>query len=138
MFSTNREYDFYNFNTQSGNLTVTVYVSPSLNALGDDHPLLIAVQLDSQAAKTTQFIPNATPGNLPDAWDGPDGFVANSIVSVTDVWNNVDTGAHTFKIWMVEPTVVVQKIVVGESGNVGPATNYAAQLIYNRCGRTSS
>lgn len=89
-------------------------MSPSLNALGNDHPLRLAVQLDSQDAQTTQFIPDATPGNLPAAWGGPDGFVANSIVPVTGLWTNVSPGAHTLKIWMVEPTVVVQKIVIGE------------------------
>ncbi|KXN92532.1 hypothetical protein AN958_05387 [Leucoagaricus sp. SymC.cos] len=110
------EYDFYNFNTQNGNLTVTVYVSPSLNALGNDHPLRLAVQLDSQDTKTTQLIPNADPGNLPVAWGGTDGFVANSIVPITNLWNNVNAGAHTLKIWMVEPTVIIQKIVIDAGG----------------------
>lgn len=108
-----REYDFYNFNTKGGNLTTTVFVSPSLNALGNDHPLRVAVQLDSQDAQATQFIPDAAPGALSDAWNGVDGFVANSIVSVNGLWTNVKPGAHTLKIWMVEPTVVVQKIVIG-------------------------
>lgn len=110
------EYDFYNFNTKGGNLTVTVYVSPSLNAIGPDHPLRLAVQLDSQGAKTTQFIPDAQPGTLPAAWGGPDGFVANSIVPITNLWTNVNTGAHTLKLWMVEPTAVVQKIVIDAGG----------------------
>jgi hypothetical protein len=110
------EYDFYNFNTKGGNLTTTVFVSPSLNALGNDRPLRIAVQVDSQDAQTTQFIPDAAPGQLPDAWDGVDGFVANSIVSVNGLWTNIEPGAHTLKIWMVEPTVVVQKIVIDAGG----------------------
>ncbi len=114
LFST-REYDFYSFNSKSGNLTATVYLSPSLNALASDHPLRLGVQLDSQSAQTFQPIPDATPGNLPDAWNGPDGFVANAIVPVTSTWTNVSPGAHTFKIWMIEPTVVVQKIVIGMS-----------------------
>jgi hypothetical protein len=86
-----------------------------MNALGADHPLRLGVQLDSQGARTFQPMPDATPGNLPDAWNGPDGFVANAIVPVTSAWNNVSPGAHTFKIWMIEPTVVVQKIVIGTS-----------------------
>ncbi|TFY76148.1 hypothetical protein EWM64_g7865 [Hericium alpestre] len=58
------EYDFYNFNTidQGGNVTVTVQVSPSLNAFGTDRPLALAVQLDSETPVTTYFIPPAAPG----------------------------------------------------------------------------
>jgi len=114
------EYDFYNFNTKGGNLTATVYLSPSLNALGPDRPLRLGLQLDSQNAQTFQPIPDATPGNLPNAWNGPDGFVANAAVPVTSTWNNVSPGAHTFKIWMLEPTVVVQKIVI-DAGNLRPS-----------------
>ncbi|KAF9450528.1 glycoside hydrolase family 115 protein [Macrolepiota fuliginosa MF-IS2] len=110
------EYDFYNFNTNSGNLTVTVYVSPSFNTLGMNRPVRLATQLDSQGAQTSQPMPDAAPGALPAAWSGVNGFVANSIIPVTTNWSNVSPGAHTFKIFMVEPTVVVQKIVINAGG----------------------
>ncbi|THH19207.1 hypothetical protein EW146_g1901 [Bondarzewia mesenterica] len=56
---TYREYDFYNFNTisETGNVTVTVYVSPSLNANGQDRPLALGVQIDSEPPQTTYFTP---------------------------------------------------------------------------------
>nr|BCT97380.1 xylan a-1,2-glucuronidase [Irpex lacteus] len=111
------EYDFYTFNTISGggHVTVTTYVAPTLNGLGPDQRLKIAVQVDSLDPVTTQFIPAETPGNVPPGWDGLDGFVANSIVSVPNSFD-VAPGAHTLKIWMVEPTVIVQKIVINTGG----------------------
>lgn len=70
------EYDFYNFNTikDSGNLTVTTFVSPTLNANGPDNPVAVAIQIDSLPPVTNYFIPTAKPGSLPDAWNGMDGF----------------------------------------------------------------
>lgn len=95
-----REYDFFNFNTiaSSGNLTVTTLVSPSLNANGKDRPLGFAVQIDSLDAQVKYFIPAAASGTLPAGWDGTDGFVANSIVSVPTTFTGVQPGKHTLKV----------------------------------------
>ncbi|OBZ78464.1 hypothetical protein A0H81_01605 [Grifola frondosa] len=108
------EYDFYTFNSQNqkGNITITAYVSPSLNALSDDRPLAIAAQIDSGALQTNYFVPPASGGNLPPQWDGNDGWAANSIISVPMVFT-ASSGAHTLKLFMIEPSVVVQKIVIG-------------------------
>ncbi|KAH8077106.1 hypothetical protein BXZ70DRAFT_708274 [Cristinia sonorae] len=111
------EYDFFTFNTiqGKGNISVRALLNPSLNAFGRDRPLAVALQVDSQPPQTSHFIPPAPSGSLPPGWDGADGFVANSIVSV--VSNFVaPPGAHTLKIWMVEPAVVVQKIVIDTGG----------------------
>ncbi|KAI8990365.1 hypothetical protein BD414DRAFT_483368 [Trametes punicea] len=115
------EYDFYLFNTvaQGGNVTITTLVSPSLNGLGDDRPLGLALQIDDGEAQTKYFVPPATPGDLPDGWDGTDGWVANSIIEVPMVFP-VQPGAHTLKVWMIEPAVVVQKIVI-DTGGVLPS-----------------
>ncbi|KAM5532519.1 hypothetical protein V8D89_013806 [Ganoderma adspersum] len=115
------EYDFFLFNTvgQNGTVTITTKVSPSLNSLGDGRPLGVALQIDSGAPQTQYFVPPATPGDLPDAWDGNDGWVANSIIEVPFVFP-IQPGAHTLKVWMIEPTVVVQKIVI-DTGGVRPS-----------------
>ncbi|KAI0826133.1 hypothetical protein BC629DRAFT_1276143 [Irpex lacteus] len=115
------EYDFFSFNTIAGggNVTVTTLVSPTLNANGDDRPVGFAVSIDSGEPQTNYFIPSAIPGNLPDAWDGLDGFAANNIVFVNNTFP-LAPGAHTLKIWMIEPTVIVQKIVI-DTGGVRPS-----------------
>ncbi|KAG6856193.1 hypothetical protein H0H87_006733 [Tephrocybe sp. NHM501043] len=112
------EYDFYSFNTisNSGNVTATIYVSPSWNAGEDSRPLAFAVQLDGGAAQTKQFFPNPAPGGVPGGWDGNDGFVANSIISVTAPFTGISAGKHTLKISAIEPAVVIQKIVINTGG----------------------
>ncbi|KNZ79537.1 hypothetical protein J132_09265 [Termitomyces sp. J132] len=108
------EYDFYNFNTigGSGNLTITTFVNPSFNAGEKDRPLGFAVQLDSQAPQALYFFPPAPPGGFPAAWGGNDGFAANNIISAVAQVTGVTPGPHTLKIAMIEPAVVVEKIVI--------------------------
>jgi hypothetical protein len=110
------EYDFYNFKTMPGNrVLVTAYVSPSLNSNAPDRRIGLALQIDSGKPSTSYFIPPDVAGNLPAAWDGPDGFVANNVVAVTA--NLIAApGKHTLKVWMIEPAVVVQKLVVNTGG----------------------
>ncbi|KAI0946298.1 hypothetical protein AcV7_010311 [Taiwanofungus camphoratus] len=93
------EYDFYTFNTynESGNITVTTYLSPSLNALGPDRPLAVGLQVDSDEPQVSCFIPNATPGSLPAQWDGLDGWVSNNIVTVPLSFPAAP-GAHTLTV----------------------------------------
>ncbi|TFK36601.1 hypothetical protein BDQ12DRAFT_667737 [Crucibulum laeve] len=111
------EYDFYNFNTLKGqgNVTVNAYLSPSLNTNGDT-PLSLALQIDSLTPQIINPIPAAAPGTLPAAWDTNDGWVANAAVPISATFNGVSPGAHTLKLWMIEPTVVVQKIIINTGG----------------------
>jgi len=112
------EYDFCNFNTigGEGNLTVTVLLTPSFNANGDDRPLGLAIQLDSGTPVASYPIAVAIPGGEPAGWDGLDGLVANSIAPSVTNFTGVSPGAHTLKISMIEPAVVIQKIVIDAGG----------------------
>lgn len=78
-------------------MTITTLVSPSLNGLGDDRPLGLALQVDDGTRQTNYFVPAATPGSLPSAWGGQDGWVAKSIIEVPMVFS-VQPGAHTLKV----------------------------------------
>ncbi|KZT03278.1 glycoside hydrolase family 115 protein [Laetiporus sulphureus 93-53] len=115
------EYDFYTFNTyqDSGNVFITTYVSPSQNSLGPTRPLAIGIQVDSCEPQVSYFVPVVTPGTQPAAWDGLDGWVATN---VNPIYMNftAEPGAHTLTLWMIEPTVVVQKIVIGVSPSLQP------------------
>ncbi|KAG5350873.1 hypothetical protein C0989_008953 [Termitomyces sp. Mn162] len=114
------EYDFYSFTTisNSGNITCTVYVSPSWNAGENSRPLAFAVQLDNGDPQTKQFFPNPPPGAVPAAWGGLNGFVANGVIGAVSEFSGVQAGKHTLKIWAIEPAVVLQKIVINTGGVV--------------------
>ncbi|KAH8079833.1 hypothetical protein BXZ70DRAFT_1050614, partial [Cristinia sonorae] len=109
------EYDFFTFNTigGGGNITVTTYVSPSLSSFGADRPIGFAVAVDSQAPQSNYFIPSAAAGTLPAQWKS---FIADNVVLTSNTFQAAP-GAHTVKIFMIEPTVVIQKIVI-DTGNV--------------------
>lgn len=75
-------------------------LSPSLNANGDDRPLAIATQIDSQPPRTYYPIPSAAPGSEPPDWQG---WVANSLVQVggDEDWEGVWPGEHTLTVsWL--------------------------------------
>ena len=95
-----REYDFFNFNSFQGNdsINVILYLSPSLNANTDAQPLAYSIQVDSQAPITEVPVGPEVPGGLPDGWDGLDGWVANSIITVSTTFNGVSRGNHTLKV----------------------------------------
>jgi hypothetical protein len=118
MLITNSEYDIYTFNSgPSGAVKITAYVSPSLNSNSADRPIAFALQMDDSTPTVSYFIPPAAPGSLPAAWGGNDGFVASNSVAVT-VNAKAAPGKHTLKLWMIEPAVVVQKLVVNTGGVV--------------------
>ncbi|KAH9837735.1 uncharacterized protein C8Q71DRAFT_898158 [Rhodofomes roseus] len=105
-------YDFYTFNSINGNISVTAYVAPSLNSLGPDRPLAIGMQIDSDEPQVSYYIPNSTPGTLPDAWSQ---WVSENIVYVPMNFR-ASPGAHSLTVWMIEPTVILQKIVIDTGG----------------------
>jgi hypothetical protein len=110
------EYDFFNFNTNGGNVNVIVYMSPQLNSATDSNPAAFSVQLDSQSAVKVTPIPSSVPGGLPNGWTTNDGWVANSIILSSTQFKGVSPGAHTLKLSAITATVVIQKIVIDVGG----------------------
>ena len=103
-------YDFYAFsNAPAAN--VTVYVGPSLNTI-PSRPLRYALAIDDAEPKVVQPVPTYALGTLPAAWGAA---VGNAVwTNATNV--TVVPGEHTLNLWVLEPGLVVQKVVVDMGG----------------------
>ena len=100
------EYDIYLF--QDGKVDVNLYLSPTLNYFNDGGTEL-AVSFDDEAP----VILNMNKNNQERIWEG---WVSNNINQVVSSHQLIKPGKHTLKVWMVDPGVVLQKIVV-RTGN---------------------
>ncbi|KAG8892237.1 hypothetical protein FRB99_002857, partial [Tulasnella sp. 403] len=86
----------------------TIGTGVSHNANGNDRPLKFAVQIDNETPQTVSLMPLAVPGELPPGWDGNDGFAANATTYGTINHSSTGPGAHTLKVFMIEPVVVLE------------------------------
>ncbi|MCL6591523.1 MAG: glycosyl hydrolase 115 family protein [Firmicutes bacterium] len=103
------EYRMLLFN--GGTVVVWVYLSPRNNVLGGDG-LKYAVSFDDgepQILNITTVL-NGIPMNKSWARNTSDN------VNLTATTHHVPPGEHTLKFWMVDPTVILQKIVVDTGG----------------------
>jgi endo-1,4-beta-D-glucanase Y len=105
------EYDMYLYDY--GNVTVRATVAPTLNFV-PGRGLRYAVSFDDQAPQTLEIVPegfDARNGNR--EWE-------ESVKDACRVVRSTHTlsapGHHTLKIWMVDPAVVLEKIVVDLGG----------------------
>jgi Gylcosyl hydrolase family 115 C-terminal domain len=120
------EYDLYLFSNSTA-ANVTLFISPSLNYLGDWNPLEYAIALypkGSPLPTPTSVRPvGVTVGtNMPAGWgyavgDAVWGRTGNYTTSRFSVPRE---GAYTLRIWALMPGVVVQKIIV-DMGGVRPS-----------------
>ncbi|KAK3939987.1 hypothetical protein QBC46DRAFT_449891 [Diplogelasinospora grovesii] len=120
------EYDVYFFSNSTA-ASVTVFMSPSLNYLGDGMPLEYGIALYPQGssgspATMVRPVGNTVGANMPDGWgyavaDGVWGRVGNYTTSRFAV---PQEGAYTLRIWALMPGIVIQKVVV-DMGGVRPS-----------------
>jgi len=90
--------------TTSGPLKVAAYLSPTLN-FQNNKPIHYAVSIDDEKPQVVELNPEKGDRN----WDWN---VAENINIRTTIHQTGKPGAHTLKIWMVDPGVVLQKLVV--------------------------
>jgi hypothetical protein len=90
----------------TGRTNVYTYFSPTLNFNGKE--LQYAISLDDGPPK----IINLHPDNTNKSWEN---WVANNIIIDSSEFYIGKAGIHTLKFWMVDPGIVLQKIVVGFS-----------------------
>lgn len=96
------EYDIYLH--QAGKVDVNLYLSPTLDYFNDGGTE-VAVSFDDQSP----VILNINKNNQEKIWEG---WVSNNINRVVSSHQIDKPGKHTLKVWMVDPGVVLQKIVV--------------------------
>ena len=120
------EYKMYLFST--GKVGVETTVGPTLNFI-PGRPLRYAVSFDDEAPQVVTIVPanfNAQNGNR----DWEESVRDNGRLVKSE--HTISTpGYHTLKIWMVDPGVVVEKIVVNTGGlrpsYLGPPESFHRQ-----------
>jgi hypothetical protein len=96
------EYDMLVFDT--GKINVQLYFSPTLNFNGDE--LQYGLSIDDAAPK----IFNLHRDHSKQSWEQ---WVADNIIINDSEFHLSKPGVHTIKYWVVDPGIVLQKIVVG-------------------------
>jgi hypothetical protein len=117
------EYQMYLFST--GRVEVAAITAPTLNFM-PDRGLRLAVAFDDELPQTLELVPenySAQNGNID--WETS---VKNNARTVGSTFTLPQAGYHTLKFWMVDPGVVLQKIVVNLGGlrpsYLGPPESY--------------
>jgi hypothetical protein len=98
---------------RAGAVNVTAITAPTLNFV-PGRPLRYAVSLDEEAPQVVTLVPadfKAQNGNRD--WEKT---VADNARHSTSHHALAAPGAHTLKIWMIDPAVVLQKLVVNLGG----------------------
>jgi hypothetical protein len=105
------EYRMFLFD--SGAVTVRTYLSPALNFSGAPHGLRYAVSIDDEAPQ----IVNVTADSSLRAWEQS---VADNVTIGVSRHQLDNAGEHVLKYWLVDPGLVLQRIVV-DAGGVRPS-----------------
>ena len=126
------EYQMYLFS--SGEVTVKAYLSPTLNFHNRKDGIRYAVSFDDEKPQIINMTSNPNPPDLnhDPVWNN---WVANNINIEISNHNISKPGKHALKFWMVDPGVVLQKLVV-ETGKVaqsylGPPESFNGKLKIN-------
>ncbi len=109
------EYAVYLFST--GSATLNLYVAPTLNFF-QNRSVRYAIAIDDEAPQIVTLVPadfDARNGNREWEQSVSNGYRIGKSAHVIAA-----SGSHTIKIWMVDPAVVVQKIVM-DMGGVKPS-----------------
>ncbi|HEX8019123.1 glycosyl hydrolase 115 family protein [Mucilaginibacter sp.] len=101
------EYDFYSYD--SGEVRVAAYFSPTLNFHNEEEGLQYAISVDDEKP---QIITINTYKDV-NVWRG---WVADNIIIKKSAHHILAPGKHTLKYWMVQPGIVLQKLVIDLGG----------------------
>ncbi len=113
-----REYEFHIF--YPGEYTFNLHLSPTLNIYNDEG-LEVALSVDGGEP----VILNMHKGQ---DWDES---VRNNMTKVSTVQNLATAGNHILKVWMVDPGVVLEKIII-ETGEHKKSYLGAPESVYKK------
>lgn len=106
------EYDIHVFSAMLESPSIMVYLAASLNFNGLIRPLKYAMSIDNSVPQEVEFVPPSDWGHLPKAWET--AVADNAWKSITH--HAISPGSHTLKVWLLEPGITLQKIVVDVGG----------------------
>ena len=105
------EYTMYLF--KAGRIEVESRLAPTLNFLAG-HGLRYGLSFDDQPPQIITAVPeHYTPGDANEQWQG---VVSDHLRKVRTAFELAQPGEHTLKFWMVDPGVVLEKIIVDCGG----------------------
>ena len=104
-------YNIHTFTSSVSHANITLYLGSAMNT-NPSRPLKYAVAIDSAKPQIVQPNPLTTLWPLPEMWDG---MVADAAIASNTTFR-IDSGSHELKVWILEPGLVVQKIVVDLGG----------------------
>ena len=104
-------YPFYTF-TNASAASLTVYLSPSDNA-NPNSPNKYSFSVDGGSVTTVQPVPLTDQSTDPPGWS--EGVTQNAYVKNSSLGKRA-AGAHTLKVWLLEPTMVLTKVVIDVGG----------------------
>jgi glycerophosphoryl diester phosphodiesterase len=102
------EYEFYSYDTDS--LKLNTYCSPTLKFHGDSSGLKYGISIDDETPQIVSIDKDDNNGRIWGQW------VSNNVIIKTTGHRVSKKGKHTIKYWMIDPGVVLQKIVLDFGG----------------------
>ncbi|KAK3080300.1 hypothetical protein LTS18_002610, partial [Coniosporium uncinatum] len=109
-------YHFYTVSPNVTNANVTVLVGNSLNN-DPTRPMKYAISVDDAVPEDIQPINSTKLGTLPGDWLD---MVANAVTVNTTMHDLSVQGSHALNLWLLEPGLVIQKLVI-DMGGVRPS-----------------
>ena len=107
--------------TSSGKITVHVLVSPTLD-FHNDQKLRYGISIDDQEPKIVNIHEDFSFQDWEEA-------VRRNIIETTSMHSVEQPGPHVLKFWMVDPAVVLQKIVI-DTGGLEPSYLGPPESVY--------
>jgi hypothetical protein len=113
----------------SGPVNITTYLSPRNNVLYGTDGLRYAISVDDAAPQVVNISVGSDDSGLNNTWAR---HTSDNTNRTTTAHTISAPGVHTIKIWMVDPTVIVQNVVVETRGELpynylGPPESYRAR-----------